>query len=371
MNWRNPRVVEAMHDVLRFWLDRGVSGFRVDAPLPMMKDPAMRDNPPNEGRGVFHRPMGDYDKLVPLYNQGHPDIHEIFRGFRKVLDARSDGEPKVAIGEIHEFDWSKWATYYGVALDELHMPFNFGLLSTPWSAKAAASLISAVEKSLPAGAWPNYVLGNHDEPRIISRLGSEARARAAMMMLLTLRGTPTIYNGDELGIPNGVIPPERVRDPWELRVPGAGVGRDPARTPMAWDASAQGGFCPEGVEPWLPLHDDWAARNVAAQKEDAGSLLVLTRALLALRRQTPALSVGTYRAVREGEEDVFVYQREWQGQRCLVALNFSDGPRTVSLPDAGQGELLLSTHLDAPKGARDLRDLRLRGDEGCVFGLAQ
>ncbi|WP_394830983.1 DUF3459 domain-containing protein [Pendulispora rubella] len=367
LNWRNPSVVAAMHEVLRFWLDRGISGFRIDAPLPMMKDPQMRDNPPNKGKPTYHRPFGDYDTLVPLYSQGHPDIHEIFRGFRRVLDAYPD---KVAIGEIHEFHWPTWATYYGVDLDELHMPFNFGLLKTPWTARAAAQLVGEIEGSLPKGAWPNYVFGNHDEPRIASRLGTEARARVAMMMLLTLRGTPTIYYGEELGMLNGVIAPEQTRDPWELRVPGIGVGRDPGRTPMHWDASAHAGFCAEGAEPWLPVGADYRERNVASQRADARSMLHLTRALLALRAKTPALQGGSYRTVHDGEGDCFAYLREADdGQRCLIALNFADTERSLSLPTADFGTVLVSTYADTQGERRDLSSLRLRADEGLVIAL--
>ncbi|HWL88962.1 MAG TPA: alpha-amylase family glycosyl hydrolase [Polyangiaceae bacterium] len=370
LNWRNPAVAEAMHENMRFWLDRGVGGFRIDAPLPMMKDPEMRDNPASDGQKVFHRPVGDYDKLVPLYNQGHPDIHGIFRGFRRVLDDYGHEDQRVAIGEIHEFHWPTWVKYYGVELDELHMPFNFGLLAIPWNAQTVARLVSEVEASLPQGAWPNYVLGNHDEPRVASRVDSEARARLAMMMLRTLRGTPTIYYGDELGMQNTDIPKERLRDPWELRLPGIGVGRDPGRTPMPWDASPNAGFCPAGVEPWLPMGNDRAQRNVDVQKDDPRSLLTLTRALLVLRRETAALSGGIYRALREGEDDCFAFLREAGDERCLIALNFADTPRTLSLSGITAGEILASTHPDAPRGQRALDMIHLRGDEGLVVRLA-
>ncbi|WP_394827441.1 alpha-amylase family glycosyl hydrolase [Pendulispora albinea] len=379
LNWRNPEVVAAMHEVMRFWLDRGVGGFRVDAPLPMMKDPAMRDNPPNPGRPTFHRPFGDYDTLIPLHNQGHPDIHGIFRGFRQVLEAYGREDPRVAIGEIYEFDWSAWASYYGVDLDELHMPFNFGLLGIAWKASAAARLVADIEASLPTGAWPNYVLGNHDEPRIASRLGSEARARVAMMLLLTLRGTPTLYYGDELGMPNVPIAPENARDPFEHRVPGLGVGRDPERTPMLWDASPNAGFCAPSATPWLPVGDAYTQRNVETLRADPRSILTLTRTLLILRRQIAALSGGTYRALVEGDDDGFVYLREAAGRRYLVALNFADTERTLTLTGVAEGTLLVSTYLDGGESLgdgggssapRDLRTLRLRPDEGCIFELA-
>jgi alpha-glucosidase len=275
----------------------------------------------------------------------------------------------MAIAELHVWDSNEWASYYGADLDEMHLPFNFGLLKTPWRAGSVRDHIAAIEGSLPPGAWPNYVVGNHDEPRIASRVGRE-QARVAMMLLLTLRGTPTLYNGDELGMTDVPIPPERVQDPWGKNVPGLNLGRDPERTPVQWSADTNAGFCPPGVEPWLPVADDYREVNVAVEKADPRSMLALTRALLALRRATPALHAGSHRAVAGVPDDCFVYLRTSGAERYLVALNFGSDKQVLELPGLGEGRLALSTHLDRQGGA-DLRHFELRGHEGCVIALTQ
>ena len=217
-------------------------------------------------------------------------------------------------------------------------------------------LIADYEASLPAWGWPNWVLGSHDAPRVAARIG-EAQARVAMMLLLTLRGTPTLYQGDELAIGAVPIPPERVRDPRELRQPGIGLGRDPCRTPMPWDSSPNAGF--SAAEPWLPLNPDWRTRNVAAQEDDPGSMLALTRALLQLRRAEAALAVGDYRQVA-CQGTLLAFERRSGDTRLLVALNLGEEP--VTLPDqALGGERLLSTL----PGAAD----HLRGNEGVILRL--
>ena len=299
LNWRNPELKAAMFDTLRFWLDRSVDGFRIDVAHAIMKDPDLRDNPPNPdvGHGL-HKSLGAYDAQLHIHDKGHPDVHGVYRELRALLDAYGAERPRVAIGGIHIFDWAEWARYYGAALDELHLPFNFGLLGVHWSAQAVRRVVDGLEAALPAGAWPNYVLGNHDEPRIASRIGRD-NAPLAMMLLLTLRGTPTLYYGDELGMRDVPIPLEREQDPWGKRVPGLGLGRDPERTPMQWDASPHAGFCAPDVEPWLPVSDDAARVNVAVELADSGSMLTLTRRLLALRRATPALAHGGYRPIDE------------------------------------------------------------------------
>ena len=212
------------------------------------------------------------------------------------------------------------------------------------------------------------MLGNHDEPRIVSRVGP-ALARLAMLLLLTLRGTPTLYYGDEIGMHDGNIPPERVIDPMEKNMPGLGLGRDPGRTPMQWDNSPNAGFCPPDSEPWLPVPPDYPQINVAIERDDPQSLLTLTRRLIALRSSTPALSTGSYRAIEGVPDDCFVYLRQSGDQSYLIALNFSDQEQTLLLPALGKGRIALSTHLDREE-AIDLALLCLRGNEGHVIELA-
>ena len=314
------------------------------------------------------KPMGDYDAQLHLYDKGHPDVHGIYRTLRRLLDSYSVEQPRVAMGEMHILDWKEWASYYGANLDEIHMPFNFGLVSAAWNAQAFRRSVGALEANLPPGAWPNNVLGNHDEPRIVSRVGP-AQARLAMMALLTLRGTPTLYYGDEIGMHDGDIPPERVYDPIEKNMPGLGLGRDPARTPMQWDSGPNAGFCPPGTEPWLPIPTDYQYINVAVERENPRSLLTLTRRLIQLRRSTLALTAGSYRPIERVPDDCFVYLRQSRSQRYLIALNFSGNEQTLKLSQMGHGRIVLSTYLDREE-LIDSTLLQLRNDEGCVIESA-
>jgi alpha-glucosidase len=366
LNWRNPEVKAAMLDVLRFWLDRGVDGFRLDAVHFMMKHPDLLDNPPNPEKTVGFKPLGEYDSLFHIHDMAHDDIHSFFREFRALLDSYSAQRARFSIGEIHMLDWAKWASYYGANLDELHMPFNFHFLFSPWTVRDLQQVIDNVESHIPNGAWPNFVLGNHDEHRISSRIGQD-KARAAMMLLLTLRGTPTIYYGDEIGMHDVNIPPELEQDPWGKNVAGIGLGRDPERTPMQWDDSANAGFSAEGVTPWLPVSPDYEIVNVNAQSSDPRSMLTLTRRLLSLRRAIPALHVGSYRALPN--ENCLVFGREYHQEQWIVAINFLDQETMLSLPGLGRGQIILSTELDREETV-NLSQLHLRGNEGCIIRLS-
>jgi alpha-glucosidase len=226
----------------------------------------------------------------------------------------------------------------------VHLPFNFQLIDTPWGARSLAALIANYEAALPSGGWPNWVLGNHDRPRVAAKRG-QARARVAAVLLLTLRGTPTLYYGDELGLSDVGIEPSQVRDPRELREPGLALGRDPVRTPMPWDESENAGFTT--VKPWLPLNADWPTRNVASMTEDSQSILTLYRRLIALRRNCLALSTGDF-VLLSGEGEILAYERRHDAERLIVALNFGGRPHRLQLPDWARGSrLLLSTVDDA------------------------
>jgi glycosidase len=255
--------------------------------------------------------------------------------------------------------------YYGKDLDEVQLPFNFQLVEAAWNAHDLGSLISRYEDALPAAGWPNWVLGNHDRQRVADRLGQK-QARVAALLLLTLRGTPIMYYGDELGLEAQAIPLDRVRDPREFREPGLGLGRDPQRTPMPWDGSPNAGFTVGG--PWLPLNADWGKRNVEASKRDDCSLLNLYRRLLALRRAHPPLSRGDIPLLKS-ESDTLAYERRSDDTRLLVALNLGGTPQILSLPSwAHGGKVLLST-LDGSGTAPD-SNLRLRPDEGVIVAPA-
>lgn len=317
LNWRNPLVREAVYAAMRFWLERGVDGFRVDVIYHLIKDAHFRDNPPNPD---WRPDQEDYARLLPVHTVDQPEVQEIVREMRAVVDAYLD---RVLIGEIY-LPLERLVAYYGTRGDGAHLPFNFQLIGAPWSAAGLASLIEGYEAALPRGAWPNWVLGNHDQSRLASRLGP-GQARVAAMLLLTLRGTPTLYYGDEIGMTDVPIPQARIQDPFALRDPGKGLGRDPERTPMPWDASnAAAGFTTG--RPWLPLADDARARNVAAQAGDPRSLLSFYRQLIALRRAEPALSLGGIEDI-QAIGTVLAYTRAMGSDRLHLRLNLSDFPQ--------------------------------------------
>jgi alpha-glucosidase len=317
LNWRNPAVREAMLDVIRVWIERGVDGFRVDAMRQVLKDPELRDNPPNPS---YQPGMPEYDSLLPLHTTDRDEVQEIVALIRAAIGDR------LMIAEVYA-PIERLVRYYGGGA---HLPSNMHLITTAWDAEALADLIERYEAALPDGAWPNWVLGNHDRPRIASRVGA-AQARVAAMLLLTLRGTPTIYYGDELGMEDVRI--ERMADP--------GMARDPARTPMQW--TRDGGFTTGG--PWLPYGD------LAVNAADEPAMLSLHKALLGLRREFAAADYRTLHAA----DGVLAYAR---GERHAVALNLTSEPRPLPIA----GEVALSTHLDGAGAA-------LRADEGVVLRI--
>ncbi len=356
LNWRNPAVVEAMLGVLRFWLERGVDGFRVDVLWHLIKDDAFADNPPNP---AWQPGMDPYQAVVPVNTTDRPEVQDLVRRMRALLDAY---EERVLIGEIY-LPVEQLVKYYGARLEGAHLPFNFQLIRAPWDARHIEGLIRDYERLLPEGAWPNWVLGNHDQHRIASRVGP-AQARVAAMLLLTLRGTPTLYYGDEIGMQDVPIPPERVQDPFERNVPGQGLGRDPERTPMQWSRSSHAGFT-TGT-PWLPL-GDFHNMNVEAQRDDPRSMLTLYARLIALRRGEPALEVGRYEPLpADGSVLAYLRSARKHESRFLVVLNLGSEPRRVSLAESGT--LVLSTHLDR-SGERTGAVLDLRADEGAIIRL--
>lgn len=308
-----------------------------------------RDPAPDWRPGITER-----DRLIQQHSTDQPEAHAIAAEMRALADGYGAGaEGRVLIGEIF-LPNDRHARWYGTPeRPQVHLPFNFQLIENAWDAATLRAMIAAYEASLPPHGWPNWVIGSHDAPRIAARIG-EAQARVAAMLLLTLRGTPTLYQGDEIGIGEVDIPPERVRDPQELRQPGIGIGRDRSRTPMPWDASPFAGF--SSAEPWLPLNPDWPLRNVAAQERDAGSMLVLYRRLLALRRAHPALSIGDFRLL-EAADGVLAYERRHGEEVLRVALNMTR--RAITFHWAGDA---LASTLDG-----DPEPGMLYADEGLIF----
>nr|WP_317892436.1 alpha-amylase family glycosyl hydrolase [uncultured Sphingomonas sp.] len=360
LNWRNPALRAAMLDVLRFWFARGVDGFRIDVLWHMIKHADFPDNPINPD---YLPGSGEKNRVLQLHSTDQPEVHDIAADMRAVADGfAATGQERVLIGEIY-LPVERLVAYYGEARPGVHLPFNFQLIEARWDAAELAQRIAEYEAALPPGGWPNWVLGNHDRSRIASRVG-EAQARVAAMLLLTLRGTPTLYYGDELALADVTIPPGRAVDPQELREPGR--GRDPVRTPMPWDESARAGFTTG--DPWLPLNPDHPTRNVAVQRDDPASMWTLTRALLMLRKNTPALSVGSWHLV-EGEGRLLAYERRDGDTRVLVALNLGATPVEMNVSHWAAGcRPLLSTLAGGTGPVEGL--LRLRGNEGMILGTA-
>lgn len=351
LDWRNAEVEAAMLAVLRFWLDRGVDGFRVDAPEYVGKDPALPDLPPRphhepHRRGVL-RP---YDALAHVHDKDHPYVHTVLRRVRAVVDAYPG---RTTVGEVRISDRRRWAAYFGEdhpRRPELHLVFDFGPLKAPFTAAGLRRAVEATRQVLPPGGQPALVLGNHDERRIATRLGDDG-ARLAAVLLLTLPGTPCIYYGDELGMVDVDVPADRLADPQGAIDPA--MSRDPCRSPIAWTTT--GGFSDTNavVEPWLPLGANVGERSVEHQRRDPDSMLALHRRLLALRRRLPALHRGRYRTHEASDDALYAYWRIHDDQRVLVALNLGPVPRTVPLPATGRIVLTTALGTAAGEGAPD------------------
>jgi alpha-glucosidase len=327
-----------------------------------VKDAALRDNPAADPADV--NPVRDYGDQRHLHDQDQPGVHDLLRAWRRLLGTY-EGD-RVMVGEVFLFDPARVATYYGTASDELPLAFNFSFPFSPWDAAAFRAQVDRFEAVLPAGTQPTLVLSNHDVPRHRTRYDDpawgDARARLAATMLLTLRGTPFLYYGEEIGMRHVHVPADRIQDPVGHRLPA--FGRDPSRTPMQWSDAPNAGFS-AAARTWLPVGD--TAVSVRAQTDDPRSLLAHYRRLLGERRRSAALRRGTYRPL-DGPPDTFVYVREHQDEHALVALNFRGEARTLALPGVAGGRVRLSTHPERPLDRFGDR-LSLQPVEGVIIDL--
>lgn len=356
LNWRNPDVAAAMLEVLTFWTDQGVDGFRVDAIHHLFEDRALTDNPVNP---AWRDEMGPAEQRLKVHTTDHADVHAAVSLMRNAVKA--EGEERALIGEAY-LPIPQLMAYYGANRDGFDLPFNFHLMTTPWAPSSLAALIAHYEESLPPGGWPNWVLSNHDRSRLASRLGPD-QTRVAAMLLLTLRGTPTLYQGDELGMMDVPISQDRVRDPFELNVPGLGLGRDPSRTPMQWSGARNAGF--SSADPWLPLSDDWQAHNVARLVERPNSILRLYQALLRLRRDHVTLRAGDISLVA-APVGLLAYERIFDTDRIRIVLDLAgEGGEMAET----FGEILLSTARDR-EGERIEGVLAVNPHEGVAIRIA-
>jgi alpha-glucosidase len=323
-DWRNPELREAFYDIMRYWYALGVDGFRLDVATAYLKDPELRSNP------LSLKANPDFFQRH-VYDRNQDEVHGIFKEMRKVADAAGE---RVLIGETHGQDPALAASCHGTAGDELSMAFNFEFLYRHWGARAFRESAERWYRALPEGAWPNFTLSNHDQPRHAWRYRAggltDARARVAAAMLLTIRGTPFLYYGEEIGMTCERLPRAALRDPlgiatWPLRA----LGRDGERTPMQWDSGPHSGFT--AGAPWLPVNSDYASRNVASQEGDPSSLLSWYKTLIALRRSRRALREGDI-AFLDLDPEVLAYERrDPSGESIFVLLNFSSKRRRVLL----------------------------------------
>ena len=324
LNWWNEEVRAEFDGILRFWFDRGVAGFRIDSIRGLLKDPLLRDNPPVE---ASDHPMVRRLPLRPQFTADLPEVHEVLRRWRGICDGYD--EPRVRVGETWIFDLARLVSYYGQG-DELHLNFNFLFIHSPFEAEPLRAAVESMEAALPAQAWPVWTASNHDVSRFPTRWcgGDQALIRCALVVLLTLRGTPFLYYGDEIGMRDTPVPPERARDPLFHRFPDGRRGRDPERTPMPWSPAPGRGFTGAAVEPWLPFGPE--SPNVEEQRADPGSTLNLCRDLIALRRSRADLSSGAYEPVASAPGS-WAWRR---GKASAVFVNFSDAE--MSLPFEGR-----------------------------------
>ncbi len=361
LNWRNPELVAAMENVLRFWLDKGVDGFRMDAVMCSVKHADFPDNPPVADDSPL-KPFGF--NLEPKYSQSQPELHNILHSWRKLFDSYPGD--RVMIGETWVFDMDVLASYYGKNLDEFHLPYNFMATMLPWDANALRDLIQRYYAAIPAGGTPNFVFGNHDVHRPATRHGYRNH-RSIGLLLLTLWGVPTMYYGDELGMEDGEIPVEFIQDPWGKDDPDLNLGRDPERTPMQWDDSANAGFTAGGVTPWLPVASNYKTLNAAAQIRDERSTLNFYRKLLQLRKTSPALHGGSFEFVDGLPDDIIAYLRENGDEKLLCLVNFSNQEYAVNISHvAAAGSLLISTDLSDP-GEVDMNLFTVVANQGYVI----
>lgn len=368
LNWRNPAVKQAMFDVTRYWCKRGVAGFRLDAVDTLFEDPDLHDNPILPGRNQWGQP-----NMVNKYNDKLPENHIVLKELRKVADEQG----AVLIGETWTDNIDELKKYYGEHGDELQMPMDFMFTTVnKLSPPEFRRQIAMVESS---GGWPVYVLSNHDITRSYNRYGdgkhNDAIAKLMAGLYLTLRGTPIMYYGEEIGMENnGPKRKEDVKDPigrlgWPLF-----KGRDGERTPMQWNDEPNAGF--SRATPWLPVPLTYKTHNVARELEDPGSVLQFYRHLLALRHQNRALLDGAYIPLNENDAKVLAYLRRYKTEAVLVVLNMSAVPQKVRFDLSPQNlssataRMLLTTRRDRPKEA-SLRELSLEPFEVYVAEISK
>ena len=353
LNWWNDEVRSALEGVQRFWYARGVAGFRIDVCYGLVHDRELRDNPPFTAEDDPH--MGGSGQRW-VYNLNRPEAHDVLRAWRALAnEQRTRG---LLVGETYMFDLSRLARFYGEG-DELDLGFNFPFLFAPFHADDLAGVVERTLRALPEQAWPAWTASSHDAGRFPTRWadGDEALTRCALLVLLGLPGTPVLYYGDEIGMPEVALPAEALRDPLGLLL-GPERGRDRGRTPMQWSARPGAGFTDPGVDPWLPIGDH-RGRNVADQREAADSTLRFCRDLLRLRRALPDLRSPTYEPI-EIRDGLWAWRR---GAATAVAVNLSGEAAPL---EGVRGRVLLRTS----SGSAEEGSITIGAGEGAVLELS-
>jgi alpha-glucosidase len=359
LNWTNPEVMDAVKNIMKFWLDIGVDGFRMDAANYMWKDQRFLDEP--QDPAYKEGEIQPFYKLKHIYMRDQEKLFDIIGDLGEFLDAQGKGFiitesylNKKGIDAI-----AVYKQYYNSIKSANVIPFNFEFIRLPWTASAYADFVTAYLNALDQDELPTFVFGNHDKSRIATRIGFD-QAKVAAVLLLTLPGMPVIYYGDELGMEDVHIPPEKIHDTKEITSPG--FGRDPVRTPMQWDSSNNGGFT-IGT-PWLPLEDDYGIKNVAVENEDPDSMLTLYKSLLKLKMQDKAFIEGKYELWNSGNENVFSYLRVHPQSTKLMLLNFTDKEQICRLPFESCS-IILSTKDNSTEINHN--EYRLKPNEACIL----
>ncbi len=342
LNWRNDELKKAVFDEIRFWLDLGVDGFRLDVINYIVKDAAFRDNP----YWLHKTNPRRHDMQRHDYDRNRPETHEILKDLRRLMDEYGE---TMTVGEIYPnegvMEPETSAAYLGSGSDELHLAFDFSPIYAKFRAVDFKRILSRWYEAIPHGGWPCHVLSNHDQSRSMTRLakGNPARAKVLLAMLLTQRGTPFLYYGEEIGMTDGKIRKREIVDPVGKKYWPLHPGRDPERTPMQWNDSDGAGFTTG--KPWLPIAGTHKTVNVAAQENNPDSLLAFTRRLLKLRRENEALYAGSWQLI-DSHTELLVYARGGKSGAFMVILNFAEKTRTISIDDPGNWQVALGTHRD-------------------------
>lgn len=358
LNWDNPVVREEMKNILRFWLDMGVDGFRADAVWCISKDPEFRDNPTNDG---YEGDPSGHGAFIHRYSKQGPNLFKYLNELTLAVDEYEDRRIIFEYYADHQFGdiYEQFRPFYTDIDNSVGLPFNFEGIHQTWSANSFGEFLTKFQEIMEPGDVPIYCFGNHDQPRIATRYG-EQQARLVALMELTLPGLPTIYNGDEIGMVDGEILPHQVQDPSSTEEMG---GRDPQRTPMQWDDSPNAGFTTG--EPWLPVASSYRERNVKQQIYDDDSFLTLYTTLLHLRRVDKVLVYGNFELI-DIVNDMLVYQRSGDDRCYLVVLNFSNSTSDAKVP---YGDILFMTNKHDVEEYNEDGYIRMKPYSGVVIKL--